>query len=374
GTLAVRERVIYFEYATSFLNTKLELSPFKLPLRSGVFRCADRVFDGIWGVFNDSLPDGWGRLLLDRKLMSLGKSPKDLTPLDRLSYVGTRGMGALSYEPDISDQKSLLQTDLDQIAGECYRFQNDGEETFIDELLTLNGSSAGARPKILIRLDSGEDWLIKFRSSSDLKDAGSIEYAYHLMAIEAGLQVPKARLFESKTCSGYFGVKRFDHINDQVIHMHTASGLLHADYRIPSLDYETLMKATAWLTKDVRECEKLFRIAVFNVMAYNRDDHTKNFSFLMDANGSWSLAPAYDLTFSAGPMGEHCATVMGEGKKPTQAHLLRLAKVAQITDTKASEIIEQTQNSISKWAEFAQAAGVTAGSLRLISSKLLSSQ
>lgn len=200
----------------------------------------------------------------------------------------------------------------------------------MDDLLTLGGSSAGARPKILTRI-SGEGWLIKFRSSLDPKDISNIEFAHHLMALEAGLDVPEARLFPSKTGkTGYFGVKRFDRDGDKKIHMHTISGLLHADHRLPCLDYETVLKTTLWLTRDVRECEKQLRAALFNILSHNRDDHAKNFSFLMDENSVWTVSPAYDLTYSNGPNGEHSTMVMGEGKSPTLQHFLRLAAIADI--------------------------------------------
>ncbi|MEI8295893.1 MAG: type II toxin-antitoxin system HipA family toxin [Alphaproteobacteria bacterium] len=357
GRLALKDRKIFFEYAHSFLNSGLELSPFKLPLKPGITVCEDRVFDGLFGVFNDSLPDGWGRLLLDRKVMKAGVNPGVLTPLDRLRYVGTRGMGALVYEPEIMNSKETKpEQDLDVIAEECFALQENDDDSFVDELLALNGSSAGARPKILIKLGN-DNWIIKFRSSFDPKDSGPIEYAYHLMAKAAGLDVPEARLFNSKTGDGYFGVKRFDAQNT-CVHMHTVSGLLHADHRIPSLDYETVMQSTLWLTKDSRECERQFRNAVFNVLAHNRDDHSKNFSYLMSADGVWRVSPAYDLTFSSGPAGEHCTTIMGEGKNPGVSHLLKLAQVASINQNKALEIIDHVKEAVARWAQFAKVARV----------------
>jgi len=281
GRLALKERKIFFEYHLDFLKTGLELSPFKLPLRPGIITSEDPLFEGLFGVFNDSLPDGWGRLLLDRKLMKLGINPNELSPLDRLRYVGNHGMGALTYEPEIEAKFSSNHPDLDEIAEEVFLFQKKDEDLFVDYLLEMNGSSAGARPKIIIHFEE-EDWIIKFPSMFDPKDIGPIEYAYHLMAKEANLDVPKARLFPSQKGPGYFGVKRFDRDQGNRFHIHSISGLLHADHRIPSLDYETILKATLWLTKDVRECEKQFRVAVFNVLTHNRDDHAKNFSFLID--------------------------------------------------------------------------------------------
>ena len=385
GRLALNNRKIYFEYDAEFLKNKLELSPFKLGLRSGVIACEDNVFEGLFGIFNDSLPDGWGRLLLDRKLIQMGINPANITPLDRLCYVGNRGMGALTYEPEIFNfENTHSLKDLDLIADECVNFQENDNDKFIDDLLFMNGSSAGARPKILISITKNktlentesdpqkthDNWIIKFRSNSDPIDIGAIEYAYHLMAQEAGLLVPEAKLFKSKKCSGYFGVKRFDRQKSSFQHMHTIAGLLHTDHRVPILDYEILLKATMHLTKDIRECEKQFRHMVFNIFAHNRDDHSKNFSFLMDRNGKWQVSPAYDLTFSAGPMGQHCTTILGEGKNPTIENILKLAEAISIKKKIALEIIDEVKNAVSKWEKFAEIAMVSKRSSKNIMSIL----
>lgn len=385
GRLAINNRKIFFEYDVEFLKTKLELSPFKLPLRSGVIACEDNVFEGLFGIFNDSLPDGWGRLLLDRKLTKVGISPATITPLDRLCYTGKSGMGALMYEPEISDSETHPHLkDLDLIADECVHFQDNDDDKFIDDLFVMNGSSAGARPKILVSISKDEkleitksdpkishdNWIIKFRSSTDPKDIGCIEYAYHLMAKAAGLDVPEAKLFQSKKCDGYFGVKRFDRQKSSFVHMHTISGLLHADHRIPTLDYEILLKATLYLTKDITECEKQFRQMVFNIFAHNRDDHAKNFSFLMDKNGKWKVSPAYDLTFSSGPVGQHCTTILGEGKNPTIEHILKLAEMVSIKPKRAKEVINEVKTAVSKWEKFADKAGVSKKSGKAIKSAI----
>lgn len=178
GRLAVKERKIYFEYHPDFIHSGLELSPLKLPLKPGVIPCEEPVFGGLFGVFNDSLPDGWGRLLLDRKLIKAGINPDALTPLDRLCYVGKGGMGALHYEPEMADKMEIEpQIDLDLISAECLQFLENVGDQYIEDLLILNGSSAGARPKILVTLlpnESGfqtsaqspgiyhNDWIIKF--------------------------------------------------------------------------------------------------------------------------------------------------------------------------------------------------------------------
>ncbi|MCL6755575.1 MAG: HipA N-terminal domain-containing protein [Candidatus Rhabdochlamydia oedothoracis] len=175
GRLVLKDQRIFFEYTLEFIKTGLELSPLKLPLQPGIIMCEDRVFEGLFGVFNDSLPDGWGKLLLDRKLMSLRLNPGDLSPLNRLCYVGKNGMGALVYEPEIEGIKPFYHENLDEIADKVVQFQEKDDDLFIDDLLAMNGSSPGARPKIVTTI-SKEDWIIKFRSSSDLKDIGLIRF------------------------------------------------------------------------------------------------------------------------------------------------------------------------------------------------------
>jgi serine/threonine-protein kinase HipA len=381
GRLAYINKKIIFEFFPDFIVNNLQISPFKLPLKNGLMTCDTHVFEGLFGVFNDSLPDGWGRLLLDRKLMKLGIEPHSITPLDRLKYVGKRGMGALRYLPEFPEKESFLSNiDLDVLSEEAYQFQENDQEQYIDDLLVMNGSSAGARPKILVSIDPKSsnlvmtdnssylhnDWIVKFKSSLDPKDSGPIEYAYHQMAKSAGVIVPEARLFKSRDAFGYFGVKRFDRTDNSSLHVHTLSGLLHADHRLPSVDYETIMKATLILTKNSIEVEKQFTHAVFNVLSHNRDDHSKNFSFLMNEKGSWSVSDAYDLTFSMGPAGEHCTTVMGNGLNPGKKELLKLARISNITEKKALTIIEKVQDAVSRWDEFARASNVSSQSLNHI--------
>lgn len=367
GRLFLQERKIYFEYDNGFIKLGLNLSPYKLPLESGAHCDEDGVFEGLFGLFNDSLPDGWGRLLLDRQLMKKGINPGNLSPLDRLSWVGSDGMGALVYEPEISKDK-VKEHDLDKIANEVNEFQESDSDLYVEELLSLGGSSQGARPKVLIKYQ-GEEWLVKFRAMNDPKDMGNIEYAYALMASEAGLDVPKVRLFPAKKGKGFFGIKRFDRESGKRVHMHTASGLLHADHRIPSLDYEMILRLTSDLTQSVNECEKMFRLCVFNVLCHNKDDHAKNFSFLMDESGKWRLSPVYDLTFSSGPNGEHCTTVMGVGN-PSIKDLQKLAATAQIKGDAALKIITEVQEAVQKWDDFAKKAKVSSLSTKVIKSAI----
>lgn len=384
GRLAVQGRRILFEYDPAFLATGLQISPFKLPTRSGVMIDDDLVFDGLFGVFNDSLPDGWGRLLLDRAVERLGIARQELTPLDRLAHVGQHGMGALSYEPDLSDSdRAPVVLELDAIARDAATVLKGEEGAVIEKLLKLNGASAGARPKVVAQVSADKKriihgpatlpygyahWMIKFPSAQDDAAAGATEYAYSLMARAAGVAMPETHLFTAKK-KRYFGIKRFDRDGDRRIHMHSLAGLLHADHRVSSLDYDALLKATQILTKDATEVERAFRLACFNVLARNRDDHAKNVSFLLDdATGQWTLAPAYDLTFSSGPGGEQSMTVMGEGREPNAGHLSALAKKHDLKHGAA--IIADVQAAVADWSKHADAAGLTKKAAKLIGDRI----
>jgi len=383
GRLALKDRRILFEYDPAFIDSGIKISPIKLPLKPGVFTCSDTIFDGLYGVFNDSLPDGWGRLLLDRSVAKHGTNRRQLTVLDRLAYVGLHGMGALSYEPDRSaadgDGSEIA---LDKLAEEsAIVLAGENEEVF-EELLRLNGSSAGARPKIVAQVSADkkqivhgsqklqpgfEHWMIKFPSSQDKRDAGAVEYAYSLMAKDAGVEMPETHLFRARK-GRYFGTQRFDRREDERIHMHSLSGLIHADHRNPSLDYDTLLRVALALTKNIVEAEKTYTLACFNVLAHNRDDHAKNFSFLLNARKEWVFAPAYDLTFSYGPGGEQSTMVMGEGKKPGLEQLQALGKKHGLKN--AAHILARVQKAVSRWQKHADKAGVTAKSATEISNKI----
>lgn len=386
GRLAIRDHTIYFEYQASFIQTRLEISPLRLPLKTGVTAFEARPFEGLAGVFSDSLPDGWGRLLFDRFLRSQNILPSDITPLDRLAHVGFHGMGALVYEPDYSPsdiEDDLIE--LDQLAQQVDLVLTGSSEEIIQELLSLNGSSAGARPKALIGVDETrqnishgakqlsngfEPWLVKFPNSQDGLDSGAIEYVYALMAKEAGVAMSEAHLFTASKGCGYFAAKRFDRDGAKRYHMHTVSGLLHSDFRTPSLDYEDLLTLTGQLTRDIREVEKMYRLAVFNVLAHNRDDHAKNFSFLMDDTGEWKLSPAYDLTFSNGPGGEQSTMVMGEGRNPGEKQLIKLGLEAGLSKVLADESIAQTKAALGQWKSLAKEYCISQSNIDLIHKRL----
>ena len=383
GRLAFKDRQILFEYDVSFINSGIELSPIKLPLRPGVSVADTTIFDGLFGVFNDSLPDGWGRLLLDRTVEKHGIHRGQLNPLDRLSYVGRHGMGALSYEPELGlENTDDVPLALDRIAEESAAVLAGENEEVFEELLRLNGSSSGARPKIVAQVSTDKKriihgqqelqsgfahWMIKFPSSQDARDVGAIEYAYSLMAKDAGVEMPETHLFRTKR-NKYFSTKRFDRDGDARIHMHSLGGLIHADHRSPSLDYDTVLRVTLALTRNIQHAEKAYALACFNVLAHNRDDHVKNFSFLLNARNEWIFAPAYDLVFSYGPGGEQSMLVMGEGRNPGTAQLQALGKQHGIKN--APEILEQVRRAMANWPRYAELAEVSRKSTKDIAGKI----
>ena len=389
GTLVEQGGRIYFEYADPWLKTGLNLSPFRLPFAGGAYEHRDRAFGPLPGVFDDSLPDGWGLLLMDRHFRGLGQDPATLGPLERLAWLGSRTMGALTYHPPAGPGEAAAERFiLEELARQSQDLLAGRSSRVLPQLLRAGGSPGGARPKVLVGYDpvgdairSGETelpegfehWLVKFPAREDARSAGATEFAYSLMARAAGMAMPPTRLFETPEGGRYFGVKRFDRLRNQRFHVHTFGNLIQADFRIPSCDYADLLKVTAVLTRDHGEVLKAFRWMVFNVCAHNRDDHAKNFAFILDeATGEWSLTPAYDLTFSPGAGGEHAMTLAGEGKAPDARHILRLAEEREVSRTEAAAILAEVKGAVARWPEFARQAGVPTGRLREIQQVLTS--
>jgi serine/threonine-protein kinase HipA len=372
GRLALERRQILFEYDPAFLGSKLELSPYHLRLGPDVVVGQPAVFEGLMGVFEDSLPDGWGRLLIDRRAAELGISSASLTPLDRLTVVGSRSMGALTYEPEIAiDDPAIVK--LSELAKQADLVMRDAKGADLERLIAVGGSPQGARPKVLLQLAPNGDlhfgarniqpgftaWLVKFPAQQDDPHSASLEHAYFLMARAAGLDVPPTRLLGKTTRSpGYFAIERFDRDGTTRIHTHTLGGVLHLPHGYPALDYADLLKVTRELTRDEAAVAEMFRRACFNVFAHNRDDHNRNFAFLMDETGAWRPSPAYDLTFAQGPGGEHTMLVSGEGRAPGIAHLRALA--ARMDLKNASDIIHEVRAAIRRFKRFADQAKVPA--------------
>lgn len=378
GTLAEQDHRIYFEYAPAFLDAGLELSPFKLAARPGLIEHRDQSFGSLPGLFDDSLPDGWGLLLMDRYFRLRGGDPAALSPLERLAYLGTRTMGALTYHPpsvENADRDDGHVLDLYKLGRHAQEVLEGDAVEVLPELMRAGGSPGGARPKVLVgvrdhKMISGEEdlpdgfehWIVKFAAKADVRDAGPVEYAYSLMARAAGIEMPTTRLYKVKhgrSVLHYFGVKRFDRSGgNHRSHVHTFANLIHANFRIPSTDYADLFKVTRSLTRNHRDVLRLFRLMVFNVAAHNRDDHAKNFAFLLDDKaGEWSLAPAYDLTYSNGPGGEHSMTILGEGRLPSRDQCLALAEQSGIKPKEATSMIETVNAATSRWRDFADQSG-----------------
>lgn len=351
GTLALmKNNTVAFEYDNEWLNSGFSISPYSLPLKKQVFIPKIEPFDGLYGVFSDSLPDGWGRLLVDRMLNSQNINPREINAIGRLAIVGETGMGALSYRPEynILENKDY-QEDYDSLALSCKKILNTEYSDDLDNLFRLGGSSGGERPKILTKINN-EDWIIKFPSSLGNKDIGRLEYLYSLCAKKCKINMPETKLFPSKISSGYFGIKRFDRKNLSTgaikkIHMISVSGLLETSHRIPNLDYNDLMQLTLNLTKSFEEVEKLFRLMCFNVFSHNRDDHSKNFSFIYNEEfKKWELSPAYDLTYSYSINGEHATTINGNQANPSLKDILKVAENIGLDKKKAEDIASEIES------------------------------
>lgn len=354
GTLAMTaNHKAAFQYSEEWLEHGFSISPFSLPLKNQVFVPNKDYFDGLFGAFTDSLPDNWGSLLLNRLLRANGQNPDKLTVLDRLAIVGTSGMGALTYYPEKEIQEKQGHSNLDELAEQCQKLLNTEYSDKLDELYRLGGTSGGARPKIMTTID-GEEWIIKFPAHVDGRNAGKMEYNYSCCAKQCGITMSETRLFPSDKCEGYFGTKRFDRIIDngtqKRIHMLTAAALLELDFEQPSLDYHSLMKLTKILTRDyLEDVNNMFRRMCFNVFAHNRDDHSKNFTYLYhEAENRWRLSPAYDLTYSNTYYGEHTTTVDGNGRNPGEKEILAVGVAAGMDRTECKRIMNQIKDCVNQ--------------------------
>ncbi len=337
GRLALTpESLCAFEYDAEWIKSGYSISPFYLPLKNGLQIAKRDPFHGGFGVFDDSLPDGWGNLILDRYLTAQGINSQKLTLLERLALIGSTGRGALEFRPDRSVSADDSFVDFDRLATEAQAILED-KSSAVDELYRYGGSSGGARPKVFATIDNRQ-WLVKFRATLDPQNIGETEYQYSLLAKECGITMSETRLLNDK----YFATERFDRVGQERIHTISAAGLLNADYRIPSLDYSLLLKLTLSLTRDMQQVMQMFRRMVFNIVISNRDDHAKNFSFQY-RGGAWKLSPAYDLLPSTGFNGYHTTTINGQGE-PTKKDVIILAKEIGLQTNQATQIIQQIED------------------------------
>lgn len=342
GRLALtRDGLCAFEYSTEWLNVGFSISPFELPLRSGVFIAKHRPFEGGFGVFDDCLPDGWGLLILDRYLQRNGINPRTLSLLDRLALVGSTGRGALEFRPDRSVVSKQDYADFEKLALQAEQIldSEDYEGEGIEEFQYRGGSPGGARPKIFTRFEDKE-WLVKFRAKGDPHHIGVDEYRYSLLAKKCRIDMPDSRLFEDK----YFGVERFDRTPSGKLHVVSVAGLTGADYRLPSLDYAHIFQVCAALTHSVAEMWKVYRLMVFNYLIANKDDHAKNFAFIY-RGGDWHFAPAYDLLPSDGINGFR-TTSINDSIEPTKDDVIAAAVAAGLNRKEAMRVFEEMRERV----------------------------
>lgn len=396
GVLAQNRRGVFFQYDAEYLSEFGNLSPFTLDATTSLQPAPKQPHGGLHGVFADSLPDGWGLLLQDRIFRQHGILPAQVTAMDRLAFVGAKGMGALAFSP-VSEFKpddhqdidlAMLGLEAQTLFDKTLTDNLDGQTQTVLATLVAVGSSGGARPKAQVFMPAGnsvqcrtyaepgdEAWLVKFTSRNLAlgHEEGLCEAVYLQMAEQAGLQPPEWRLIPAPAQSGavaWLTVKRFDYLSGGAdgdpkktmpgrLHMHSACGLLNADFRTPSLDYLDLIKASRQLCKAPSVGRLQFKRAIFNLFAANQDDHSKNWSFLQGDEGGWQVAPFYDATFSPHPFNEHATAFGGYGKQPPLKTIQKLAASAGFGSWKeAQQEIHEVIDALSGFVSLAKSQGV----------------
>lgn len=354
ATLADDGRKLLFEYSPEALAQGLELSPRHLKLQAAAYADFPAYQLRLPGLIADALPDGWGLLLMDRLFRQNGIDPTRASVLDRLSFIGQRAMGALSFQPAAVADIPTDDVQLLNLAQQAQTLLSGEDSTILKQLALMGGSPHGARPKVLVHYDTATGqmstqpfigsapWLVKFQAQNEHKEVCAIEHLYAQLARECGLDIPATQYFDLGPQLAAFGIARFDVAGNMRIPTHTLAGLLHADFRLPgSVDYTTFLRATRFLTRDEREVQKAYQRTVFNVLFNNRDDHPKNVSYLLGQDRRWVLSPAYDLTYCAGPNGYHQMDVCGEALHIRRVHLLQLATQNAHDAGWAAQVIEQ---------------------------------
>ena len=398
GSVALEDdaRAARFEYDPAFLASGLDVAPVEMPLKPEIYFFPDlslQSFHGLPGMLADSLPDKFGNAVLSAWVASRGERPESLTPIDRLCYTGSRGMGALEFRPALfreGDKAEAVRVDdLAHLAAEVLRQRTETRATLVPgmtdfaPILKVGSSAGGARAKALIgwneatgevrsgqtRLPEGFGyWLLKFdgldgngdKEGSDRSGYGRVEYAYHLMAREAGLEMTECRLWDGR----HFMTRRFDRLpGGRKLHMQSLAALAHLDFNDPvSNSYEQAFRVARAVTADARAEDQLFRRMCFNVLAWNYDDHVKNVAFLMDRAGVWSLAPAFDVTYAYNPegawTGAHQMSVNGRRRGISDDDLLAASRVAGLKPRRAREALDRVRSAIARWPDFAAQAGV----------------
>lgn len=340
-SLTPDDKRLAFEYDPRWLAEGFSISPLELPLKTGLFLAKPTTLYGDFGIFEDSLPDGYGRYLLHKALMREGIDDRKLTAIERLSIVGNSGMGALTYEPEAIISTGEEITDFDLLQEKALEVLKEQQDTDAGLLLYNSGNSGGCRPKAVFS-DAEGHWLVKFRHTYDPKDMGLQEYHYNEIARKCGIDVPDFKLTNGK----YFTTKRFDLTDDgERIHTATAGGLLCLSLSEPVLDYSNLLALTGYITQNPKYVEGIYRRMVFNYLTDNKDDHCKNFSYQVrkDSNGKfiWHLAPAYDLTLcTEGYNGQHATSVNSTGY-PTLQDFIAVGTKIKMGEKRCREIFDE---------------------------------
>lgn len=397
-----------FQYSPDFLRSNIQLSPLMMPLGEFPYEfpaLARNTFKGLPGMLADSLPDKYGNAIIDAWLASEGRTAESFHPVERLCYVGRRGMGALEYEPaalgppasrkavEVAGLVDLANRVLDERIRLGGVFSGIDDFEAINDILRVGTSAGGARAKAILawnretgefrsgQVDAGEGfdyWIMKFDgvSSNDAevvtpKGYGRIEYAYYLMAIEAGIEMSPCRLHQEGGRS-HFMAKRFDRTEDGgKLHMQSLGAIAHYDYRQPTAySYEQAIQVIRRMGLSQKDMEQQVLRAVFNVVARNCDDHVKNIAFLMNRRGEWRLSPAFDVSYAWNPAGEwtsrHQMSVNGKREKFERGDLFSLAKAADIKKARAEQMIQHLIDVIGRWPDFAGKAGVNEEQVRKI--------
>ncbi|WP_268796539.1 type II toxin-antitoxin system HipA family toxin [Pseudomonas huanghezhanensis] len=379
---------IVFEYSDEARRRGFELSSYKLPLDGPRLR---RGFaphqSGLPGPVYDALPDGWGMLLMDRLFRRRHLNTARIGPLERLAYIGSNAMGAMSFEPSAPEgQEPQTHIPLELLAAEIQQvLSGDGGE-FLQTLMLVGGSPQGARPKALVYCDPhtgafttvakpGFDaWLIKFPAKQEHPEVCAIEMVYADCLRQCGIQTPDTQHFSLPDGLAAFASKRFDRVDGLRVPMQSLAAFTGADYSAPgAVDYVNFLRATRLCTNDVRQKNLAFERALFNVAFNNRDDHPKNFAYLMSSSGAWQLAPAYDVTFCEGPRGYHQMDVMGEALAIDREMMLRLAVEAEVCEETAGAMIDSMCGVASQFATLAEdnyPGMITAATLAMIQGRI----
>ncbi|WP_197974118.1 type II toxin-antitoxin system HipA family toxin [Stenotrophomonas sp. CFBP 13725] len=365
GRLADDGERLLFQYSSEALEEGFALSP-NLPLVPEAFQGYDDYQYRLPGAIADALPDGWGLLVMDRLFRKRGRDPRRLSPLDRLAFIGDRAMGALNFRPQSTIELGNEDLSLLELAAQVQDVVHDNDASALVTLARLGGSPQGARPKVLVDfeprtdivstqpLPGGEPWLVKFQAGNEHPELCAVEALYAQLALQCGIEMPDTRHFELGPKLAAFGIRRFDRHDGMRVPMLTLAGAADLNFRIPQIDYSGFLRLTRSITRSQAEVDRAFRRAVFNVVFNNQDDHSKNFSFRLDRDRDWKLAPGYDLTFSWGPGSEHHMDVYGEGREISRSHLLKLAQDHDVPKKDAEAIIALVCDVATRFADLAQ--------------------